>query len=126
VVNCITWVEKVLTTAMLLVYLKFMATSIPIKIYEILEDKLGREEAKNIVREIETAVDSIAREKKVEVKDELGKELLTRNEFFAEMKALRTELESKMQLYFLILLFAMFILNPHAIDLIAKILGVVK
>lgn len=99
-----------------------MPTTIPIKIYEILEDRLGRDEAKEIVREIEAAVDAIAREKKVEVKDELGKELLTRAEFHAEMRAL----ESKLKLYFLILLFAMFILNPKAIDLIAKLLGIVK
>jgi hypothetical protein len=114
-----------------------MATAIPIKIYEILEDKLGRDEAKELVREIEAAVNAITGEAKIEVKDTIGKELITRGEFSSEIKSLRehfderishleTKLESKMRLYFLILLFAMFILNPRAIDLIAKFLGVIR
>ena len=103
-----------------------MPTTIPIRIYEILEDKLGRDEAKEIVREIEASVDAIAREKKIEVKDELGKELVTKAYFEERIAHLETKLESKLRLYFLILLFAMFILNPRAIDLIAKLLGVIK
>lgn len=103
-----------------------MPATLPIKIYEILEAKLGKEDAKEVVNALEEATRSLAKESKLEIRDELGKELLTRNEFFAEIRALRSELESKMRLYFLILLFAMFILNPRAIDLIAKLLGVIK
>jgi hypothetical protein len=103
-----------------------MATTIPIKVYEILEDKLGKKEARELVHEIEISVDAIATQKKVEIRDELSKELLTKAEFQSEIKALRIELESKMRLYFLILLFAIIILNPRAIDLIAKLLGIIK
>jgi hypothetical protein len=103
-----------------------MPTTIPIKIYEILEDRLGRDEAKEIVREIEASVEAIAREKKIEVKDELGKELVTRAYFEERIAHFETKIESKLRLYFLILLFSMFILNSKAIDLIAKLLGVVK
>jgi hypothetical protein len=99
-----------------------MPTTIPIRIYEILQDRLGRDEAK----EIEATVDAITREKKIEAKDELGKELVTRAYFEERIAHLETKLESKLRLYFLILLFAMFILNPNAIDLIAKLLGVIK
>jgi hypothetical protein len=103
-----------------------MPATLPIKIYEMLEAKLGKEEAKEVVNALEEVSRSLAHENKVAIKDELGKELLTRNEFFAEIRALKSELESKMRLYFLILLFAMFILNTRAIDLIAKLLGVIK
>lgn len=108
-------------------------TSIPIKIYEILEDKLGREKANEITREIETAIDAIALQKKVEIKDELDRELLRRGEFIAEMKTLRIEMqnlrieiESKLKLYFLILLFTIILVSPNAIELISKLLGIIK
>lgn len=103
-----------------------MAATLPIKIYEILQDRLGRDEAKAIVNEIETTVNAITAEKKIEIRDELRKELITKEYFDERIAHLETKLESKLRLYFLILLFAMFILNPRAIDLIAKLLGVIK
>ncbi|MBI4689004.1 MAG: hypothetical protein HY754_01830 [Nitrospirae bacterium] len=103
-----------------------MATTIPIKVYEILEDKLGKEQARELVSEIEKTADAIAKEKTLEIKDQLCKELVTRDLFETRMSLLEAKLEYKMRLYFLILLFAIIILNPRAIDLIAKLLGIIK
>ncbi|MBI4689005.1 MAG: hypothetical protein HY754_01835 [Nitrospirae bacterium] len=110
-----------------------MATTIPIKVYEILEDRLGKEEAKQLVHEIETSVDAIAAQKKVEIRDELSKELLTKAEFHSEMKAMRAEMATmeqkllrRMDIYFIIIICLLILLNPRAIDLIAKLLGIIK
>jgi hypothetical protein len=114
-----------------------MATTIPIKVYEILEDKLGKKEARELISEIEKTADAISKEKTLEIKDELRKELVTRDifetrisllesKFETRISLLESKLEYKMRLYFLVLLFAIIILNPRAIDLIAKLLGIIK
>ena len=114
-------------------YNEFVATTIPIHVYEILEDKLGREEAKELVREIEASADALATQKKVEIRDDLRNELLTKEEFHGEMKAIRAEMSTleqkllrRMDIYFIIIICIIVLLNPRAIDLIAKLLGVVK
>jgi len=117
-----------------------MATTIPIKVYEILEDRLGREDAKELVREIESAVEAVAIQKKVEVRDELSGDLASKSDLRAEINAVRSDLtameaklerkidaiEWKLKLYFLILLFAIIIFSPKAVDFIAKLVGVIK
>ncbi|GER94735.1 hypothetical protein A45J_2499 [hot springs metagenome] len=99
-----------------------MAATIPIKVYEILEAKLGKEEAKEVVNALEEVTRSLAKESKLEVKDELKSELITKTEFREELKALLAEF----RMYFIILVCIIILLNPKAIDLIAKFLGVMK
>lgn len=99
-----------------------MAATIPIKIYEILEAKLGKEDAKEVINALEEVTKSLSKESKFEIKDELKDELLTKGEFHAELKAQRAEF----RMYFIILVCLIILLNPRAIDLIAKFLGVIK
>jgi hypothetical protein len=106
-----------------------MAATLPIKIYEILEAKLGKEDAKEVVNALEEVAKSLAKKSKLEMKDEIKNELVTKGEldllgkeFHAEMKALRAEF----RMYFVILVCLIILLNPRAIDLIAKFLGVIK
>ncbi|MBI4689643.1 MAG: hypothetical protein HY754_05185 [Nitrospirae bacterium] len=82
-----------------------MAQAISVEIYQFLEEKIGKEEARKVASAIEIGLeviekkaDSIALQKKLEIKEELTKELATkadilllREEFFGEMKALREE-----------------------------------
>jgi hypothetical protein len=121
-----------------------MPTTLPIEIYDILERKVGRDDAREIGKAIEFSLDHIERkaedvalQKKLELKDELTKELVTKAEFFGEIKSLRVELEgkidrleikleSKMRIYFLILLFTIIILNPMSMELISKLLSILK
>ena len=85
--------------------------SIPVSLYERLERKFGRDEALEIAKMIEDFFDEmdrkageIALQKKLELKDELTKELATkadlitaRAELEGEIKNVRTELEGKIE-----------------------------
>ena len=106
-----------------------MSTAIPIEVYEILEDKLGREQAHAITKALENAGASIALQKKAEIRDELSRELASKSDLLATKSELREEiskLRNEMRLFFVITIAIIIISNPRALDLIAKILGVVK
>jgi hypothetical protein len=117
-----------------------MATTLPIDIYDILEKKVGRGDAREIGKAIEFSLDAIekkaegvALQKKLELKDELTKELVTKAEFFGETKTLRgemdklrVELKLEMRIFFLILLFTIIILNPTSIELLSKLLRIAR
>ena len=106
-----------------------MPSALPVEIYEILEDKLGREQAHELVKDMEYAAGDIARQKKAEIRDDLTKELaskadlmVVKSELQGEIKALRWEFK----LYFAITIALILITNPQAVDLIARIIGIVK
>jgi hypothetical protein len=131
-----------------------MQAIMPIEIFNILEDKLGREDATKVSEAIELSfkamenkAEDLALQKKLELKDELTKELATKADINlvkadlklvevglrAEIKDVRSEillvetrLEAKMRLYFVVLLSVILITNPKALELIAKLLGIVK
>jgi hypothetical protein len=85
--------------------------SIPVSLYERLEQKFGRDEALEIAKMIEDFFDEmdrkageIALQKKLELKDELTRELATkadlitaRAELEGEIKNVRTELEGRIE-----------------------------
>ena len=78
-----------------------MATAIPIDVYQFLEGKLGKEEALKVASAIEIGfeviekrAEAIALQKKLEIKDELTKELVTKAEFFGETRAIRQEMQT--------------------------------
>lgn len=66
-----------------------MATSLPVDIYEILEDKLGRKQAHEIVKAMEYAAGDIARQKKAEQREDLTKKLASK----ADLLAVKAELQ---------------------------------
>ena len=70
---------------------------------------------------------------KAEVKDELRKELVTKEEFYSEikrleseMKALEERLTKKMTIGFMTLAFLIIFLNQSSLQLILKVLGLLK
>ena len=71
---------------------------------------------------MENAAASIALQKKVEIRDELSKELASKS----DLLAVKIELKSDMRLYFIILVAVIIITNPRALDLIAKLLSVAR
>jgi len=164
-----------------------MLQPINIELYQFLEERLGREEAKKVVEVIEKSFEAIekraeevALQKKLEIKDELTKELATKADIVrlegelqtfkadiegkisnlrtdiegkisslkadlegkisnlktdleGKISALKTDLEGKIsvlrmefRVYFVILLSVIILSSPRAVDLIGKILGVVK
>jgi gas vesicle protein len=134
-----------------------MATTLPIEILYLLEEKIGKEEAKKVssaiiasLDVIETKANDTALQKKLELKDELTKELATKGdlrevkielnakidkvrseiqEVRSEIKEVRSEIKvhhAQIRLYFVVLLCAMIITNPTALELITKIIGIAK
>ena len=124
-----------------------MATTLPIEIYDILERKVGRDDAREIGKVIEISfvaiekkAQDVALQKKLEIEDELSTKLASKADVLlvrAELQRVKTELEgkidrleirleSKMRVYFLILLFTIILLNPKSIELVSRLLGILK
>jgi ABC-type phosphate transport system auxiliary subunit len=88
-----------------------MPTTIPIEIYELLEKKIGSEEAKEVIKvitasldAIEKKADALALQKKLEIRDELRKELATKEDLLllksdleGEIKVIRQEIQTVRQ-----------------------------
>jgi ABC-type phosphate transport system auxiliary subunit len=153
-----------------------MLQPINIELYQFLEERLGKEEARKVAEVIERSFEAIekkaeevALQKKLEIKDELTKELATKadiarlegevkadiarlegeiqtfkadfegkiynlkTDLEGKISALKTDLEGKIsvlrmefRVYFVILIAVIILSSPRAVDLIGKILGVVK
>jgi hypothetical protein len=124
-----------------------MAYVIDYELLEKLEQKVGKEEAKKIAQTIELIYneldkksESLAQQKKLELKDELTKELATK----ADLILVKTELEAKIDkevlklqndiqkldkkftIMFIILAFLIIFINKDAIELIIKLLPFAK
>jgi nitrogenase molybdenum-iron protein alpha/beta subunit len=117
-----------------------MAYVIDFELLEKLEEKVGKEEAKKIAQTIELIYNELdkksevlAQQKKLELKDELTKELATK----ADLVLIKTELEAKIEkevlkldkkftIMFLILAFLIIFINKDAIELIIKLLPFAK
>jgi len=85
-----------------------MARAIDLELLQLLEDKLGKEEARKVAQAIELGLkilekraEELALQKKLELKDELTKELASRADLLAlkaEMQAMEQRLEAKIEL----------------------------
>jgi uncharacterized protein YdcH (DUF465 family) len=121
--------------------------NIPIELYNKIEESVGKEKAVEIAKIIEDTINHLdervveeTKKRKIELRDELRKELATkedillirqemetiRQELKGEIEALRQELKGeikvlKMWIFFLGAL--MVVLNQNSLELIAKILG---
>jgi len=131
-----------------------MLQPINIELYQFLEERLGKEEARKVAEVIERGFEAIekkaeevALQKKLEIKDELTKELATKADIArlegevksdiarleGEIQTFKADFEGKIsvlkmefRVYFVILLAVIILSSPRAVDLIGKILGVVK
>lgn len=135
-----------------------MAATLPIEIYDMLEGKVSKDDVREFGKVLTTIFDAIERkadavvvQKKAEIKEELTKELSTKEDLAKlegrlneKMAALEgrlndrmtanegrmnekfTAMDWKMRLYFLTLLFVIILTNKDAIVLIARLIGLVK
>ena len=86
---------------------KGMMATVPLELYELFEEKLGKEKAKEAIKLVEEALKSVeekAKEQKVivkaELKDELRKELATKEDIGVvrqEIETVRQEIETVRQ-----------------------------
>jgi len=124
-----------------------MARVIDLELLQLLEDKLGKEEARKVAQAIELGLEilekraeELAIQKKLELKDELTKELASKADLQAlraEMQAMEARLEAKIErellkldrkftILFIILLFTVILVNQNAIEFLLKVLGLIK
>jgi predicted transcriptional regulator len=131
-----------------------MAYVIDYELLEKLEQKVGKEEAKKIAQTIELIYneldkksESLVQQKKLELKNELTKELATKADIdmvYQKLELLKTELEAKIDkevlklqndiqkldkkftIMFIILTFLIIFINKDAIELIIKLLPFAK
>jgi predicted transcriptional regulator len=131
-----------------------MAYVIDYEFLEKLEQKVGKEKAKKIAQTIELIYneldkksESLVQQKKLELKDELAKELATKADIdmvYQKLELLKTELEAKIDkevlklqndiqkldkkftIMFIILAFLIIFVNKDAIELIIKLLPFAK
>ncbi len=127
-----------------------MAQSITLETYISLEKEFGKAIAEKVTTlldfsfaQAEKKVEEVATQKKLEIKDELSKELASKADIAiikaeisvvrqeievvrSEIAILESKLEKKITIYFLILLATMIILNKDSLTLIAQLLGLVK
>ncbi|MEW6102772.1 MAG: hypothetical protein AB1630_02970 [bacterium] len=110
-----------------------MAQAIALDIYQYLEGRLGKEEADKVASAIEVGLDvieekasSLAISKKLELRDELTKELASK----ADLQVVRTELKGEidklnMKINFLIVLtiIALTLMNPVMAEIIKGLLN---
>jgi hypothetical protein len=131
-----------------------MPKAIDLELLQLLEDKLGKETARKVAQAIELGLEvmekraeELALQKKLELKDELTKELASKADIQilkAEIQAIRTEIEKvrleleakierellrldrKFTILFIILFFTLILVNQNALEFLLKVLGVIK
>ncbi len=138
-----------------------MARAIDLELLQLLEDKLGKETARKVAQAIEIGLEvmekraeELAIQKKLELRDELTKELASKADIQvlkteiqavrAEMQAMEQRLEAKIEkvrlelkeeilkldskftIMFIILLFAVILVNQNALEFLLKVLGLIK
>jgi hypothetical protein len=138
--------------------LQTVTFTFPIETYAILEKQLGQEAALNLARSVEQVANtfaeeaqSIAQQKKIEIRDEMSKELASRADvalvrtelqgldnklqgkidtlearFLGEIKAVEARLDRKLTIYMIVILCAIFITNQDTVSFLLRVLGVVK
>lgn len=127
-----------------------MAQTISVELYQLLEEKLGKEEAKKVASAVELGLEIIEKkaeavvlQKKLEIREELTKELaskadilILREEFFGETKSIRQEMQTikielegkierlnqKFNFMIILLIIALTLMNPVAAEIIKNLL----
>ena len=127
-----------------------MAQTITIELLQLLEDKLGKEEGRKVASAIEVGLeviekkaDAVALQKKLELKDELSKELANKSDLATtearlegqiqtlhqEMQTIKVELEGKIakldqkfNFMIILMIIALTLMNPVVAEIIKRAL----
>lgn len=117
-----------------------------LKLYELFEKKLGKEEAKQAIELVEKALQAVRKEAqdqkpilKAELRDELRQELATKEDvgiieekletLNKKIELLDTKIEfvrREMRILFYVLLAFMVLLNKGTVEFIFRVLGLIK
>jgi hypothetical protein len=121
--------------------------SLQLEVYDLLEQRLGRDDAMAVAKSIEASLTHIeersrkmAVERKIEAKEELRIELRSELATKEDLRAVREDLaklegslredlvklDKKFSMYFLTIIFTVIFLNKNALEFLARILGLIK
>ncbi|MBF0457486.1 MAG: hypothetical protein HQK99_06285 [Nitrospirae bacterium] len=92
-----------------------------IELCTLLRDKLGDNETKALIEAIDEATEQAKKE--AATKADIA---ALKSELKSDMLLIEARLDAKIRLYFIILAFLYLLTNPKAIDLLSKLLGLVK
>jgi hypothetical protein len=105
-----------------------MPYAIPIKLYEELEDAVGRDKARIIAESLEESIKNTFKEEQlkteIKVKEDLKNELVTKVEFDLKIDNLKKEIEivrKENRLFYFTIIFLIIILNPDARKFLFKL-----
>jgi len=105
-----------------------MPYAIPIKLYEELENAVGRDKARIIAESLEESIKNTFKEEQlkteIKVKEDLKNELVTKVEFDLKIDNLKKEIElvrKENRLFYFTIIFLMIILNPDAREFLFKL-----
>ncbi|MCX8142858.1 MAG: hypothetical protein N3F62_01230 [Bacteroidia bacterium] len=112
-----------------------MPYAIPIKLYEELENAVGRDKARIIAESLEESIKNTFKEEQlkteIKVKEDLKNELVTKVEFDLKIDNLKKEIElvrkeidlvrKENRIFYITIIFLMIILNPDAREFLFKL-----
>jgi len=107
--------------------------NIPYEIYKELEESLGKEKAEKLTKAFEKYFETREEELKTKLKEELKDELLTKGEFYTEIKRLEEKitnlektLDLKIRLWFILIIALILFTNKGTLEWLFKLLGLIK
>jgi len=110
-----------------------MAHSFPLEIYQRLEEKLGRDAAREISQAFEIYIKETIKEGraefKAELKEELKQELASKYDIELvrkDIELLRLESKKGLRFWLIIPILLMIFLNRNALEFVAKFFGLIK
>jgi uncharacterized membrane protein len=116
-----------------------MMATVPLKLYELFEEKLGKEKAKEAIALVEEALETIeekAKEQKTvikaELKDELRKELATKEDIAVvrqEIETVRQELKGEikvLRVLIYVVLATVILMNRGTIEYLVNLIRMLK
>jgi len=120
--------------------INFMAYAIPVKVYERLEEKLGKETASVVTEALEESIRAAIEDSRdrlrITISEDLKKELankydlkLTETELKKEIDLVRKEIDlvrKDLKITTIILIAVMVFLNQNSLEFIARLFGILK
>lgn len=107
--------------------------NIPYEIYKELEESLGKERAERLTKAFEKYFEIREEELKTKLKEELKDELLTKGEFYSEIKRLEEKitnlektLDLKIRIWFILVIALILFTNKGTLEWLFKLFGLIK
>ncbi|MBI3815578.1 MAG: hypothetical protein HY279_14065 [Nitrospinae bacterium] len=106
-----------------------MYATLPIEVYEAFEKIIGKEDARKVIKSIETTINDVTEIKwkttKAELLEDMEKKFATKDDLKDDLSLLKTELEGKIEslnqkfnFMIILMIIALTLMNPVAAEII--------